>query len=101
MNKHNTDEDAWIIVDNKIYDVTNFTEHPGSHEILLRNAGSDRTEQFHAVSHPLPAYEMMKEMHVGDLANNASDDLRQSRLANVVLTAFFSFAMYISYKKRL
>ena len=35
---HNTKESCWIMIDRKIYDVTNF-KHPGKFQILLQNAG--------------------------------------------------------------
>lgn len=37
--KHTTKESLWILIDNKVYDVTNFKEHPGKMTVLLNNAG--------------------------------------------------------------
>eukprot|EP00913_Durusdinium_trenchii_P017339 g16305.t1 len=40
--KHNKAEDAWIIVDGDVYDVTKFAGvHPGGTQILLEYAGKD------------------------------------------------------------
>merc|ERR1712244_160145 len=100
VNKHNTDEDAWIVVHNKVYDITNYTKHPGSHAILLRNAGSDRSEQFHAVSHPKAAYRIMTKFYIGDLIDNKEDAERQNSLSKVVMVAFTSMAAYILYSQR-
>lgn len=34
--KHNKESDCWIVVDNKVYDVTKFlSEHPGLHPFFL------------------------------------------------------------------
>ena len=36
--EHNTKESIWLLIENKVYDVTNF-KHPGGKQILLQNAG--------------------------------------------------------------
>ncbi|KAJ5218330.1 uncharacterized protein N7498_000429 [Penicillium cinerascens] len=45
---HNSaDNGLYIIVDNNVYDVTNFIdEHPGGAKILKRVAGKDASKQF-------------------------------------------------------
>ena len=35
---HRTKDSLWLLIDNKVYDVTNF-KHPGGKQILLANAG--------------------------------------------------------------
>jgi len=50
VQKHNTPEDAWVIVDGAIYDVTKFAKmHPGGSNTLLDYAGQDATEDFFAL----------------------------------------------------
>ena len=42
--KHNKLNDCWVIVNNKVYDVTSFISlHPGGCEAILKNAGTDQT----------------------------------------------------------
>ena len=69
--QHNNAESAWIVIDKKIYDVTEFETHPGTHKLLLKVAGQDRTKQFKSITngagHPSSAYELMQDMYVGDV----------------------------------
>ncbi|CAO2163504.1 unnamed protein product [Urochloa humidicola] len=46
VSKHNTRKDCWIIIKEKVYDVTPYVEeHPGG-DAILNNAGDDSTEGF-------------------------------------------------------
>eukprot|EP00924_Labyrinthula_sp_SR-Ha-C_P002308 maker-scaffold_16-snap-gene-0.41-mRNA-1 protein AED:0.02 eAED:0.02 QI:82/1/1/1/1/1/3/45/532 len=45
--KHNKDDDCWVIIDNKVYDVTRFAPlHPGGERLLKEYGGQDVTEDF-------------------------------------------------------
>lgn len=63
--EHNTKESLWLLIENKVYDVTNF-KHPGGKQILLQNAGQDATTQFEDISHSEKADEFMKDLYIGD-----------------------------------
>jgi L-lactate dehydrogenase (cytochrome) len=44
---HNTKEDAWVVVDNTVYDLTNFAaSHPGGSKYIHKYAGKVATEEF-------------------------------------------------------
>jgi cytochrome b involved in lipid metabolism len=47
--RHDKPEDCWIIINNKVYDVTPFiAQHPGG-VAILRNAGKDSTDGFEKI----------------------------------------------------
>ncbi|XP_017156175.1 probable cytochrome b5 isoform X3 [Drosophila miranda] len=69
VKKHNKAEDLWIVIENKVYDVTKFRlEHPGGEDSLVDVAGRDGTKEFIDVGHSLEAREIMKKFYIGDLA---------------------------------
>lgn len=47
VTKHNNRESCWVIVQEQVYDVTDFLdEHPGGAEIVLRYAGKVSDEHW-------------------------------------------------------
>ncbi|TNN68757.1 Cytochrome b5 [Liparis tanakae] len=47
VEEQNTFKSTWIVINNKVYDVTRFLEeHPGGEEVLREQAGGDATESF-------------------------------------------------------
>ncbi|XP_058818380.1 cytochrome b5 isoform X2 [Topomyia yanbarensis] len=66
--KHNTLQDLWFVIDDKVYDVTKFqNEHPGGEEVLLESAGKDATNEFNDVGHSTDAKQQMKQFIVGEI----------------------------------
>ncbi|GFS07140.1 cytochrome b5 [Elysia marginata] len=65
---HNDAKSTYLVVHNKVYDVTKFLEeHPGGEEVLLEQAGGDATEAFEDVGHSTDARDLMEDYFVGDL----------------------------------
>jgi L-lactate dehydrogenase (cytochrome) len=53
VRRHATDQDCWIIVHSKVYDVSNFhSEHPGGAAIILKYAGADATAAYDEIHAP-------------------------------------------------
>lgn len=74
---HNTSKNTWLIIHEKVYDITSFLEeHPGGEEVLLEQAGADATESFEDVGHSTDAREMLEEYYLGELH---MDDRRKQR----------------------
>lgn len=91
LETRNKKDDALLVIDNLVYDVTPFLdEHPGGHEVLMDRAGKDASENFADVGHSADAKELMKKFLVGELvpADRAEPALtREARLDGAQDTA--------------
>ncbi|XP_062343563.1 cytochrome b5 isoform X2 [Cinclus cinclus] len=68
VQKHNNSQSTWIIIHNRVYDVTKFLdEHPGGEEVLREQAGGDATENFEDVGHSTDARTLSESFIVGEL----------------------------------
>ena len=63
--KHRTPEDAWMCAKGKVYDVSNWNEHPGG-SVIFTHAGDDFTDVFNAF-HPATAMKDMEKFYIGEL----------------------------------
>ncbi|XP_057448083.1 cytochrome b5 [Lotus japonicus] len=65
---HNTKDDCWIVVDGKVYDVTQYLDdHPGGDDVLIAATGKDATDDFEDAGHSKTARELMAEYYIGEL----------------------------------
>lgn len=65
---HNMSKDVWLIIHDKVYNITSFLEeHPGGEEVLVEQAGADATESFEDVGHSTDAREMLIQYYIGEL----------------------------------
>uniref|UniRef100_A0A8D2Q8D0 Cytochrome b5 n=1 Tax=Varanus komodoensis TaxID=61221 RepID=A0A8D2Q8D0_VARKO len=68
IQKHNHSQSTWIILHNRVYDLTKFLEeHPGGEEVLREQAGGDATESFEDVGHSTDARNLSDTFIVGEL----------------------------------
>jgi alkylation response protein AidB-like acyl-CoA dehydrogenase/cytochrome b involved in lipid metabolism len=78
--KHNTAEDAWVMVDGVVYNVTKFAKlHPGGRAVLLRAAGTDATVDFKQV-HADSVLKRYANLRVGRLAVEELDPAEAKKL---------------------
>lgn len=81
---HNMSNDTWLIIHDKVYDITSFLEeHPGGEEVLLEQAGADATESFEDVGHSTDAREMLEQYLIGELHR---DDRKKEKPKDVNVT---------------
>jgi cytochrome b involved in lipid metabolism len=65
--KHNKKSDAWLVINNMVYDVTNWIpDHPGG-MIIMKGVGMDATELFKKVGHDSYAKNKLKTFKIGKL----------------------------------
>lgn len=68
VEEHAGDKDVWIVIHDRVYNVTKFLdEHPGGEEVLKDMAGKVATENFEDVGHSTDARELMKQYQIGEL----------------------------------
>ncbi|KAL6655736.1 hypothetical protein ACP70R_006562 [Stipagrostis hirtigluma subsp. patula] len=67
VSTHNTRRDCWIIIKDKVYDVTSYVEeHPGG-DAILNNAGDDSTEGFFGPQHGTRVFDIIEDFCIGKL----------------------------------
>lgn len=78
VSSHNSPQSCWVVLYNKVYDVTSFlSEHPGGSKIILKLSGTDATEEYDPVHPPgtleesLPASACLGTIDVATLPKKA------------------------------
>ena len=65
--KHNKKSDAWIVIDNKVANITDWiSKHPGG-DIIMKGVGKDATSLFNSIGHSDYAKKMFKTYQIGKL----------------------------------
>jgi len=72
---HDNQDDCWLVIDNKVYDVTDFvSNHPGG-EAILQGCGIDATTLFNTrpmgsgTPHSDQARDNLSNFYIGDLSS--------------------------------
>jgi len=67
---HNNENDCWIIINNKVYNITKYLIlHPGGKKILLHCAGQDATKYFNDINHSKKSYKILETYFIGNTNN--------------------------------
>ncbi|CDS08900.1 hypothetical protein LRAMOSA10261 [Lichtheimia ramosa] len=68
--EHNKADDLWIIIDGKVFDLTNFVnEHPGGKKVLVKMAGKDASKKFAQFHNPSIMEKVGLPMQIGVVAD--------------------------------
>jgi acyl-lipid Delta6-acetylenase / acyl-lipid (9-3)-desaturase len=78
LGEHRTPGDAWMSHKGKVYDVSNWTEHPGG-SVIFTHAGDDFTDIF-AAFHPASASQALNRFYIGELDDSILPKDRKNRL---------------------
>lgn len=80
IKKHDKNDDLWLIVDERVFDVTSFaTQHPGGIDPLLKNSkGRDATLAFFGKQHKPYVYPMINQYFIGYVFNEGDEDFISS-----------------------
>ena len=73
MKKHRSPTDAWASIGRKVYDISNWNEHPGG-SVIFTHAGDDMTDAFN-LFHPASARSWLKRFEIGELADEPAAEL--------------------------
>lgn len=70
VQQHNSLDDCWMVIFDKVYDLTEFVyKHPGGDFILYEYAGQDATHPFLSSRHGSLAYKMLDKYWIGILVD--------------------------------
>lgn len=75
--KNNTEDSLWMIIDSKVYDVTEFIDaHPGGEAVLKQVAGTDATEAFYNL-HRQEVLQKYENLAIGTIEGEKSQVIKQ------------------------
>nr|QKY15277.1 CER1-CER3 alkane-forming complex cyt-b5 component (CER1) [Polytomella parva] len=71
---HNTEKDCWLVIQGKVYDVTEFLEeHPGGFDVIISSTGKDATRDFEDVGHSKTAKKQLETYYIGKIENSGAE----------------------------
>jgi len=77
VSKHNTRNDCYLIINNKVYDVSEYISyHPGGSRVITSRCGKEVTGIFARI-HSNRAWDLLKKYKVGTITINQSDTTPQ------------------------
>ncbi|KAI8645495.1 acyl-CoA dehydrogenase/oxidase [Parasitella parasitica] len=75
VTKHKQGDDCWIIVHDKVYDISKFlNDHPGGKKVLLKAAGTDTSKQFDAFHSPSVLTKIASKYLIGEVGLETAEE---------------------------
>eukprot|EP00897_Mesotaenium_endlicherianum_P001331 jgi/Mesen1/1225/ME000129S00322 len=100
--KHHTKDDCWVVIKDKVYDVTKFAEtHPGG-GVIYTFAGKEATDVF-STFHASTTWPFLQQLQIGTCEQQEPtaelvSDFRELRLAMLRDCLFESSKLFYAYK---
>lgn len=84
------DNKKWIVINGKVYDITNFSrKHPGGERLMMNHVGQDASDAFTAFHTDMKKVnKYMKSLEVGELLPNDNNDNLKEESRNEVVQDF-------------
>ncbi|KAF9044844.1 hypothetical protein BDZ89DRAFT_1008363 [Hymenopellis radicata] len=81
VSEHNSTASCWVIINNKVYDVTEFlSEHPGGGNIILKYAGKDASLAYEPIHPPdALAKNLPPSKHLGPVDAASAQQMQTAR----------------------
>jgi len=85
--KHNNSNDCWLLINNKVYNVTSFlSAHPGGAGTIIPHCGQEATQAFNTKDigrpHSGSAASMLASYYIGDLNQQTSQQQIRQNVQN-------------------
>mmetsp|Transcript_73159 Transcript_73159/g.116656 ORF Transcript_73159/g.116656 Transcript_73159/m.116656 type:complete len:148 (+) Transcript_73159:107-550(+) len=78
IRKHNTEEDLWVVLHGRVFDVTEFQiDHPGGPDVLQDIAAQDATQEFESIMHTKKARNMARCHLIGKVKGAKLTSMKQ------------------------
>lgn len=78
---NNTETDCWIIIDNEVYNVTEWINiHPGGKDMFEFYRGKDASIAFHDMPHSEDAYNALQNYKIGSVAESDKTTIVKLRI---------------------
>ncbi|KAI8058621.1 acyl-CoA dehydrogenase/oxidase [Syncephalis plumigaleata] len=78
---HTSENDCWVIIHGKVYDVTKFlNEHPGGRKVIMNVAGTDATKQFDAFHNAGILEKYGPSLYVGEAGSPPQQQQKKKRV---------------------